>query len=72
MDTRAIIMGSLAALATISGTILAALNADQQLAVACFGLASTCAGYAVGLYSEPVTKESNASSSETNEADDDA
>lgn len=72
MDTRAIIMGSLAALATISGTILAALNADQQLAVACFGLASTCAGYAVGLYSEPVTRESNASSSETNEADDDA
>lgn len=72
MDTRAIIMGSLAALATISGTILAALNTDQQLAVACFGLASTCAGYAVGLYSEPVTKESNASSSETNEADDDA
>lgn len=72
MDTRAIIMGSLAALATISGTILAALNADQQLAVACFGLASTCAGYAVGLYSEPVTKESNASSSETNEVDDDA
>lgn len=72
MDTRAIIMGSLAALATISGTILAALNADQQLAVACFGLASTCAGYAVGLYSEPVTKGSNASSSETSEADDDA
>lgn len=72
MDTRAIIMGSLAALATISGTILAALNADQQLAVACFGLASTCAGYAVGLYSEPVTRESNASTSETNEADDDA
>jgi hypothetical protein len=70
MDTRAIIMGGLAALATICGTILAAMQASQELAVACYGLASTCAGYAVGLYSEPVERISSSASIEASEGDD--
>lgn len=51
MDTRAIISGTLAALAIISGTILAALGVEN--AAVCFALASTFGGYVVGLYSEP-------------------
>jgi len=51
MDTRAIISGSLAGLAIISGTILAALEVEN--AAVCFALASTFGGYVVGLYSEP-------------------
>lgn len=68
MDTRAIIMGSLAALATICGTILAVMGSDKELAVACFGLASTCAGYAVGLYSEPVSNGSSGDNEANSEA----
>lgn len=64
MDTRATISGSLAGLAIISGTILAALGVEN--AAACFALASTFGGYAVGLYSEPrVSKPSD----ETEDAD---
>lgn len=52
MDVRAIISGTLAGLAMICGTILAAMDM-QQGGVVCFGLASTFGGYVVGLYSEP-------------------
>lgn len=52
MDSRAIICGVLAGVAMVCGTILTAIGVEQS-GVVCFGLASTCAGYAVGLYSEP-------------------
>lgn len=70
MDTRAIITGSLAAIAILCGTTLAALNTNPQTIAACFGLASTFAGYAVGLYSEPVTKASSDITSDTGRVDD--
>lgn len=68
MDTRATITGLIAGLAIICGTILAAMNANPDAVAVCYGLASTSAGYVVGLYSEPARKESNAASIETNEA----
>lgn len=58
MDTRAIISGTLAALAIICGTILAATNTEN--AGVCFALASTFGGYVVGLYSEPYANDTNA------------
>lgn len=71
MDTRAVISGSLAGLAVICGTILAALDRNPDAVVACYGLASTSAGYAVGLYSEPVRKASNETAIETTEGGND-
>ena len=58
MDTRATISGTLAGLAIICGTILAALQIDN--AGICFALASTFGGYVVGLYSEPHASKPNA------------
>ena len=72
MDTRAIITGTLAAIATICATILAAINRDTDVVFACYALASTCAGYVVGLYSEPVQKASSVIDDETNGATDEA
>lgn len=65
MDARAIISGSLAGVAIICGTVLAAMRAD--MAGMCFALASTFGGYVVGLYSEPVSSVSSEPSSSDGE-----
>lgn len=62
MDARAITSGSLAGLAIICGTVLAAMSVDS--AGVCFALASTFGGYVVGLYSEPVSSVSSGSDDE--------
>ena len=55
MDTRALILGGLAAVATVCSTVLFALG-ERDGGALLGGLAATTAAYVVGLYSEPQSR----------------